>query len=90
MDDDVGKRLQVRASDTERQLISKIAETELLTEQLKDTNDQIAPIKAQVRESELLLAQANAKVQAKEQIGEQFWAYLDKIAATSTAPQAGK
>ncbi|MBA5604275.1 DNA-binding protein [Duganella sp. FT3S] len=82
--------LQVRASDTERQLVGKIAETVLLTEQLNNTNDQIAPIKAQVRELELLLAQANAKVQAQEQIGEQLRAYLDKIAATSTAPEVGK
>jgi chromosome segregation ATPase len=82
--------LQVHAADTERQLASKIAEAELLTEQLKNANDQIAPIKAQVRELELMLAQASAKVQAQEQIGEQLQAYLDKIAATSSAPEAGK
>ncbi|MYM28323.1 integrase [Duganella sp. CY15W] len=82
--------LQVHASDTERQLASKIVEAELLTEQLNNANDQIAPIKAQVRELELLLAQANAKVQAQEQIGEQLRAYLDKIASTSTAPEVGK
>lgn len=82
--------LQVRAADTERQLVSKIAEAELLAEQLNNANDQMAPVKAQVRELELLLAQANAKAQAQEQIGEQLWVYLDKIAATSTAPEAGK
>lgn len=83
--------LQVRAADIERQLVSKTAEAELLTEQLNNVNGQIAPVKAQVRELELLLAQANAKVQAQEQIGEQLRAYFDKIAATSTAPEeAGK
>lgn len=82
--------LQVRVADIERQLVSKIAEAELLTEQLNNANDQMAPVKAQVRELELLLAQTNAKVQAQEQIGEQLQAYLDKIAATSTAPEVGK
>ncbi|MYM85452.1 integrase [Duganella sp. FT50W] len=82
--------LQVHASDTERQLASKVAEVELLTEQLNNANDQMAPIKAQVRELELLLAQANAKAQAQEQIGEQLHAYLDKIAATSPIPEARK
>lgn len=87
---EVLQSLQVHASDTERQLASKIAEAELLTEQLNNANDQIAPIKVQVRELELLLAQANAKAQAQEQIGEQLRAYLDKIATTSAAPQVGK
>lgn len=82
--------LHMHASDTERQLVSKIAEAELLTEQLNNANDQIAPIKVQVRELELLLAQANAKAQAQEQIGEQLRAYLDKIATTSTASENGK
>ncbi|MQA37079.1 DNA-binding protein [Rugamonas aquatica] len=82
--------LHMHASDTERQLVSKIAEAELLNEQLNNANDQIAPIKVQVRELELLLAQANAKAQAQEQIGEQLRAYLDKIAATSTASEDGK
>ncbi|MBF8179097.1 DNA-binding protein [Herminiimonas contaminans] len=82
--------LQVRAADTERQLVSKIAEAELLTEQLNNANDQMTPVEARVRELELLLAQANAKAQAQEQIGDQLRAYFDKITATSTAPQAGK
>lgn len=79
--------MRVHASDTERQLSSKIAEAELLTEQLNNANDQIAPIKVQVRELELLLAQANAKAQVQEQIGEQLRAYLDKIAAASTVKE---
>jgi uncharacterized protein YlxW (UPF0749 family) len=76
------------AADTERQLAGKIAEAELLTEQLRDANNQMAPVKAQVRELELLLAQANAKVQAQEEIGEQLRSYLDKIAATPAVPGA--
>lgn len=87
---EVLQSLQVHASNTERQLASKIAEAELLTEQLANANDQIAPIKVQVRELELLLAQANAKAQAQEQIGEQLRAYLDMIAATTIASEAGK
>ncbi|MQA18462.1 DNA-binding protein [Rugamonas rivuli] len=87
---DALQSLQVRAADTERQLVSKIAEAELLTEQLNNANDQIAPIKTQVRELELLLAQANAKAQAQEQIGEQLRTYLDKIATTLTAPEVRK
>ncbi|MYN47732.1 hypothetical protein GTP23_22095 [Pseudoduganella sp. FT93W] len=63
---------------------------QLLTEQLNNANDQMAPVKAEVRELELLLAQANAKVQAQEQIGEQLRTYLDKIAATSTAREVEK
>jgi chromosome segregation ATPase len=79
----------VHAADTERQLVGKIAEAELLNEQLKEANNQLAPMKAQLRELELLLAQATAKVQAQEQIGEQLRAYLDKIAITRTASEAG-
>lgn len=78
-------------ADTERQLAAKIAEAEVLGEQLRGVTDQVGPIKAQVRELELLLAQANAKAQAHEQIGAQLRAYLDQIAAssTATAPEAG-
>lgn len=82
--------LQVQFSDIERQLAGKIAEAKLLAEQLKNVNDQIEPIKAEVRQLELLLAQANAKAQAQEQIGEQMHAYLDKIAATSPMLEAKK
>lgn len=78
----------VHAADTERQLVGKIAEAELLNEQLKEANNQLAPMKAQLRELELLLAQANAKAQAQEQIGEQLRVYLDKIATTRTASEA--
>lgn len=79
---DTLQSLHMHAADTERQLTSKIAEAELLAERLSDANSQIAPAKAQVRELELLLAQATAKLQAQEQIGEQLRAYLDKIATT--------
>lgn len=84
------QRLQNHTADTERQLATKIAEGDLLAEQLVAANDQIAPIKKQVRELELALAQANAKLQLQEQIGDQLRSYLDKIAATSTTPEAGK
>jgi chromosome segregation ATPase len=80
---DTLQSLYVHAADTERQLAGKIAEAELLAEQLRDTNNGLAPLKAQIRELELMLAQANAKAQAQEQIGEQLRTYLDKIAATS-------
>lgn len=80
----------VHAADTERQLVSKIAEGELLAEQLREANSQLEPVKGQVRELELLLAQANAKAQAQEQIGEQLRAYLDRIASPSGAREAGK
>jgi chromosome segregation ATPase len=82
---DTLQSLHVNASDTERQLASKIAEVEVLAGQLREANDQMAPVKAQVRELELLLAQANAKLQAQEQIGEQLRTYLDKMAAGSAA-----
>ncbi|CDG83122.1 hypothetical protein [Janthinobacterium agaricidamnosum] len=55
---DMLQSLQVNASDTERQLASKIAEVEVLAGQLREANDQMAPVKEQVRELELLLAQA--------------------------------
>lgn len=79
---DALQSLHMHSADTERQLASKIAEAELLAERLSDANSQIAPANAQVRELELLLAQATAKLQAQEQIGEQLRAYLDKIATT--------
>lgn len=74
---------QQHAGDLERQLISKIAEAELLSEQLKSAEAQLEPVKARTRELELALAQANAQVQSQEQIGEQLRAYVDKI---TTAP----
>jgi len=81
--------VQVRASDAERHLASKIAEAELLTEQLKNANDQIDAVKAKVRELELLLAHANAQVQAQEQISEQLRAYFDKMANPLNTSEAG-
>ena len=87
---DTLQTLHTRAADTERQLAAKIAEAELLAEQLAAANDQITPIKTQFRELELSLAQADAKLQAQEQIGEQLRAYLDKLAAAPNAVGAGK
>lgn len=76
------------AADTERHLSGKIAEAKLLAEQLRDANDQMERVWAQVRELVLLLAQANAKQQAQERIGEQIRAYLDKITAAPTTERA--
>jgi|GEM_PF-6545968 len=77
--------MQQSAGDIERQLASKIAEVELLAEQLKAANALIEPAHARTRELEIQLAQANAKATAHEQIGEQLRAYLDKIATTASA-----
>ena len=73
----------LHTGDLQRQLVSKIAEAEVLSEQLKTAEAQLEPAKARLREFELLLAQANAKVQAQDQIGEQLQAYLDKMTAGS-------
>lgn len=73
----------VHTGDLERQLVSKIAEAEVLGEQLKAAEAQLEPAKARAREFELLLAQANAKAQAQDQIGEQVQAYLDKMTGGS-------
>ena len=73
----------LHTGDLQRQLVSKIAEAEVLSEQLKAAEAQLEPAKARLREFELLLAQANAKVQAQDQIGEQLQAYLDKMTAGS-------
>lgn len=78
---DTLQTVHVHAADTERQLANKIAETESLAGQLKDINNLIAPLEEKVRELELLLVQANAKIQVQEQIGDQLRAYVDKIAA---------
>lgn len=78
--------LQQSVGDIERQLASKIAEVELLAEQLKTANAEIEPARARTRELEIQLAQANARAAAQEQIGEQLRAYLDKIAAAPAAP----
>ncbi len=82
--------LQQHAGDIERQLASKIAEVELLAEQLNTVNAELAPALERARELELQLAQANAKAAAQEQIGDQLRAYVDKIAAGSAgaAPQS--
>lgn len=87
---DTLQSLHLHAADTERQLAGKIAEAELLAEQLGGANNQMAPLKAQVRELELMLAQASAKVQAQEQIGEQLRIYLDKIATTPATSGADR
>ena len=71
----------LHSGDLERQLVGKIAQAEVLGEQLKAAEAQLEPAKARAREFELLLAQANAKVQAQGQIGEQVQAYLDKMTA---------
>ena len=73
----------VHTGDLERQLVSKMAEAEVLSEQLKAAEAQLEPAKAKAREFELLLAQANAKAEAQDQIGEQMQAYLDKMTAGS-------
>jgi hypothetical protein len=78
----------VHTGDLERQLVSKMAEAELLSEQLKSAEAQLEPAKARAREFELQLAQAHAKAQAQEQMGEQLQAYLDKMTAGSTAKRA--
>jgi chromosome segregation ATPase len=83
--------LQQHAGDLERQLASKIAESELLTERLKELDAQLALASARTRELELQLAEANARALAQEQIGEQLRVYLDKIAAgpaTAAAPKS--
>ncbi|HWV17669.1 MAG TPA: hypothetical protein VNZ68_03740 [Rhodocyclaceae bacterium] len=72
--------IQQHAGDLERQLASKIAESELLTERFKEVETQLAPASARTRELELQLAEANARALAQEQIGEQLRMYLDKIA----------
>ncbi|QJD93247.1 integrase [Duganella dendranthematis] len=87
---DTLQALHSRAADTERQLAAKIAEAELLDEQVAAANDQITSLKTQARQLELSLAQADAKLQAQEQIGEQLRAYLDKLAATSALPEVGQ
>ena len=73
----------LHTGDLQRQLVSKIAEAEVLSEQLKAAEAQLEPAKARAREFELLLAQANAKVQAQDQIGVQLQAYLDKMTSGS-------
>jgi hypothetical protein len=70
---------RLHAGDLERQLISKIAEAELLAEQLKAAAAPLEAAKARAREFELLLAQADARLAAQEQIGEQLRAYVDKM-----------
>ena len=70
----------VHAGDIERQLAGKTAQVELLGEQLQAANAKLEPATALARELELALAQANAKLQAQQQIGEQLQGYLDKMA----------
>jgi chromosome segregation ATPase len=83
---DALQSLHVHAADTERSLASKTAEAELLAAQLKDVGNQIEPMEARLRELDLMLARANAKAEAQEQIGDQLRTYLDKVTA-AMAPQ---
>ncbi|MEX5745939.1 DNA-binding protein [Massilia sp. X63] len=79
------RTLQQQAVDMERQLVSKTAELEVMTEQLSGVESQMASAKARVHELELQLADANARVQAQEQIGEQLRRYIDNILITPPA-----
>ncbi|TFW20099.1 DNA-binding protein [Duganella callida] len=72
--------LQVHASNIERQLAGKMAEVELLSEQLAQANTQLEPARARARELEILLAEAQARAEAQQQIGDQLRGYLDKFA----------
>lgn len=77
--------LHQHADDLERQLASKIAESELLAERLKAVDAQLAPASARVRELELQLAEVTARALAQEQIESQLRVYLDKILAGPAA-----
>jgi chromosome segregation ATPase len=79
------RTLQQQAVDMERQLVSKTAELEVMTEQLSGAESQMASAKARVHELELQLADANARAQAQEQIGEQLRRYIDNILITPPA-----
>lgn len=81
---------QQHTGDLERQLVSKTAEAELLSERLKALDAQLEPATARARELELQLAEANARALAQEQIGEQLRIYLDKIAAGAATAAAPK
>ncbi len=64
--------LQQHAANLEQQLASKNAEVGQL-------NNQLSAASSQIRELELLHAQAHAKAQTQEQIGDHLRAYFDKI-----------
>lgn len=72
---------QKSAGDLERQLASKIAEVEVLGDQLKSAKAEIEPARSRALDLEIQLAHASARAIAQEQIGDQLRAYLDKIVA---------
>lgn len=79
------RAIQQQAVDVERQLLSKTAELGVAAEKLSGVESQMVSAEARVHELELQLADANARTQAQEQIGEQLRRYLDNIL---TAPPA--
>lgn len=71
--------LQVQVPDLERQLIGKMAEADILSQELAAAASRMAPAAARVRELELALAQAEAREQAQQGIGEQVRSYFEAI-----------
>lgn len=70
--------IQQQVVDIERQLATKMAEVELLTQELNETAKKLAPASERTRALELQLAEANAKAAAQQQIGDQLRAYFDR------------
>lgn len=81
--------LRVQVPDLERQLIGKMAEVDILSQELAAAASRISPATARVRELELALAQAEAREQAQQAIGEQVRLYLEGISRTPAAEPPG-
>jgi chromosome segregation ATPase len=69
-----------RASETDHLLISKTAEAELANEELKSTKNQLAAHEIRVRELEVALAEAHAKIETQSLLSDQLKLFFDKIA----------
>ncbi|NHQ94288.1 DNA-binding protein [Janthinobacterium lividum] len=69
--------LQVQVPDLERQLVGKMVEIDILSQDLAATKEQITPTAERVRELEVALTQAEAREQARQEIDDQMRSYLE-------------
>ncbi|MGK5047853.1 hypothetical protein ACQ4WP_18435 [Janthinobacterium sp. GB4P2] len=69
--------LQVQVPDLERQLVGKMVEIDILSQDLAATKEQITPTAERVRELEVALTQAEAREQARQGIDDQMRSYLE-------------
>lgn len=80
--------LHSRVSDLERQLIGKMAELDVLSQEMVLAQAKSAPAETRIRELELALAKADAREQMQQGIGDQLRSYLESMGTTAANQRA--